>query len=288
MLNIKKILLPVDFPNTSLGVVHQAAALARHFHSEVVILHVVTARNHAAHLPEDLPSPADWDLLAEIIRGARKEIDESLAAELDGLAIRRVLARGNVARAIVQMAQEENVDLIMMPSHGHTFCQFLLGSAAANVLHGTGCPVWTSSYVNESPEQNFAVRNILCAVDFNARDQDAVSWAAQLAAENGACLTLAHVTAGMRRWGPGASYTDSRWKETLATNASQRIANLRHEMGIKADIFIGCGDKPTVLGQAAKQTKADLLVTGCHPYAGHMRTHGYATICALPIPILSV
>ena len=80
MLNIKKILLPVDFPNTSLGVVHQAAALARRFHSEVVILHVVTARNHAAHLPEDLPSPADWDLVAEIIRGARKELDESLAA----------------------------------------------------------------------------------------------------------------------------------------------------------------------------------------------------------------
>ena len=193
-----------------------------------------------------------------------------------------------MARAIVQAAQEENVDLIMMPSHGHTFCQFLLGSVAANSLHGVGCPVWTSGYVNESLEQNFAVRNVLCAVDLNSRDQDAVSWAAQLAAENGACLTIAHVTAGMRRWGPGASYTDSRWKETLASDASQRIANLRHEMGIKADIFIGCGDKPTVLSQAAKQTKADLLVTGCHPYAGHMRTHGYATICALPIPILSV
>ena len=106
---------------------------------------------------------------------------------------------------------------------------------ATNVLHGVGCPVWTSGYVNESLEQNFAVRNVLCAVDLNSRDQDAVSWAAQLAAENGACLTIAHVTAGMRRWGPGASYTDSRWKETLASDASRRIADLRHEMGIKAD-----------------------------------------------------
>src|SRR5579863_2625115 len=125
MLTIKKILLPVDFPIASMGVVHQAAALARRFHSEVVILHVVTARKYAAHLPEDLPSPADWDLVAEIIRGARKELDEPLAAELDGLPIRRLLARGSAARSIVQAAQEENVDLIMMPSHGHTFCQFL-------------------------------------------------------------------------------------------------------------------------------------------------------------------
>ena len=193
-----------------------------------------------------------------------------------------------MARAIVQAAQEENVDLIMMPSHGHTFCQFLLGSVAANVLHGIGCPVWTSGYVNESLEQNFAVRNILCAVDFNARDQDAVSWAAQLAAENGACLTIAHVTAGMRRWGPGASTPIRGGKKRLPVTLLSVLLTCAHEMGIKADIFIGCGDKPTVLSQAAKQTKADLLVTGCHPYAGHMRTHGYATICALPIPVLSV
>ena len=39
-------------------------------------------------------------------------------------------------------------------------------------------------------------------------------------------------------------------------------------MGIKADVFIGSGDEPKVLSQAAKQTKADLLVTGCYPYGG--------------------
>jgi len=35
MLNIKRILLPVDFPVASLGVLHQAATLARHFNSEI-------------------------------------------------------------------------------------------------------------------------------------------------------------------------------------------------------------------------------------------------------------
>ena len=73
MLNIKKILLPVDFPNASLRVVHQAATLAHHFHSEIVMLHVVTAQSHAAGVPEDGPELAGWDMLAEIIRaGARK------------------------------------------------------------------------------------------------------------------------------------------------------------------------------------------------------------------------
>jgi hypothetical protein len=43
-----------------------------------------------------------------------------------------------------------------------------------------------------------------------------------------------------------------------------------------------------VLCEAAKQTKADLLVTGCYPYGGRLRTHGYAIICAVSIPVLSV
>ena len=64
MLNIKKILLPVDFPNTSLRVVHQAATLAHHFHSEIVMLHAVTAESHAAGVPEDTREQADWDLLS--------------------------------------------------------------------------------------------------------------------------------------------------------------------------------------------------------------------------------
>jgi nucleotide-binding universal stress UspA family protein len=288
MLNIKKILLPVDFPVASLGVIHQAATLARHFHSEIVMLHVVTTQSHAAGLPEDSRELADWDLLAAIIRQAQKQQDPSLGPELDGLTIQRKLVKGDAALAIVRTAQEEKADLIMMPSHSFTFYQFLMGSVTAKVLHGTECPVWTGAHVQESPVQKFAIRNLLCAVEFGPRADLTVSWAAQMAAEFGAHLTLANVTAGVELWGPGGSYVDQRWKEELVSNASQQMAKLQQDTGIKADVFIGSGDVPKVLSQAAKQTKADLLVTGCYPYGGHLRTHGYGIICAVPIPVLSV
>ena len=109
-----------------------------------------------------------------------------------------------------------------------------------------------------------------------------------MAAEFGARLTLAHVTATVEFWGPGGSYVNPEWKEALVGDASQHLAELQQDMGIKADVFIGSGDVPKVLSQAAKQTKADLLVTGCYPYGGNLRTHGYAIICAVPIPVLSV
>ena len=166
MLNIKKILLPVDFPLASLGVIHQAATLARHFHSEIVMLHIVTAQSHAAGVPEDSRELADWDLLAAIIRQAQKQQDPSLGPELDGLTIQRKLVKGDAAPAIVRTAQEEKADLIMMPSHSFTFYQFLMGSVTAKVLHGTECPVWTGAHVQISPVQNFAIRNVLCAVKF--------------------------------------------------------------------------------------------------------------------------
>jgi K+-sensing histidine kinase KdpD len=52
MLNIKKILLPVDFPLSSLAVIRQAAIMARHFNSEILLLHVATQslRGHPSRL----------------------------------------------------------------------------------------------------------------------------------------------------------------------------------------------------------------------------------------------
>jgi nucleotide-binding universal stress UspA family protein len=146
MLNIQKILLPVDFPNASVCVVHQAATLAHHFHCEIVMLHVLT---NGLEL-------AGWDMLAEMVRRAQKNLDQSLGPELEGLAIRRVLVKGDPAQAIVRTARVEKADLIMMPARGSTFDRSLLGAVTAKVLHRTECPVWTGAHVEESQVQKFA------------------------------------------------------------------------------------------------------------------------------------
>ena len=283
MLNIKKILLPVDFPNASLRVIHQAATLAHHFHSELVLLHVVTARSHAAGVP-DGPEFVNWDLLAAMLGEAEKSSDQSLRTELQGIPIRCVLVKGDPVKAILETTRIEQASLIMMPSHGFAFNRFLLGSVTAKVLYGTECPVWTSAHVEES----FAIRNVLCAVDLTERSGEVLSWAAKMAAEFGARLTLASVTASAEIWGPGGNYANPRLKQELIDDAAQQLARLQKDPGTKAEVFIGSGDVPKVLNQAAAQTKADLLVTECYPYGGNLRIHGYAIICAVPIPVLSV
>ena len=288
MLNIKKILLPVDFPDASLNEIHQAAMLARHFGAQILMLHVVTMLSQAAGMPDAGREPAGWDLLATIVQEARKQRDHTLERELEGLSIRRMLGKGDPTQSIVQTAADEKADLIMMPSHGYTFDRFLLGSVTAKVLHRTDCPVWTGPHVEESPARQFAIHNVLCAVDLGPRSRKAMLWTAQFAAEFGARVTLAHVTAGFELWGPGGWSVNQKWKEELISDASRSIEALQKDTGIKAEVFIGSGDVPKILNQAAKQTNADLLVTGCYPYGGHLRTHGYGIICAVSIPVLSV
>jgi len=288
MLNIRRILLPVDLPIASLDVLNQAAILAHHFNSEIIMLHVVTARSHNGGVPEDRRAWASWDLLAEIVREAKNQGDSSIGPALEGLSVRHTLAEGDVAAVIVQAAEEEKADLIMMPSYSLTFYEFLMGSVTAKVLHGTERPVWTGAHAQGLLRREFAIHSVLAAVEFGPRADVTVSWASQMAAEFGARLTLANVTASVEFWGPGGRYVDEKLKEELVSNASEQMSHLQQETGFKADVFIGSGDVPKVLSQAVKQTSADLLVMGCYPYGGHLRTHGYGIICAVQIPVLSV
>ena len=288
MLNIKKILLPVDFPETSLPVIHQAALLARHFHAEIALLHVVSPLNQPSGVPEDGPALDRFDMGAEVVAVAARNGDQTLAQELAGLTMRSLTAKGHPALAIVEVAQQEKADLIMMPSHGFTFDQFLLGSVTGKVLQGTECPVWTGAHVEKPEDPEFVIRNILCAVDFGAHSKKTVTIAMQLAAEFSARLTLAHVTSSVEFWGAGGVYVNQEWKNAIVGPATQHMAQLQQDMGTSAEVFIGSGDVPKVLAQAATQTRADLLILGSRPYGGHLRTHGYGVICAVPIPVLSV
>ena len=292
MLNIKRILLPIDIPIdvpiNCLDLIHQAAILAHHFNSEIIMLHVVTAQSYDAGVPKDWRAWASWDLLAEIMREAKNRGDSSIGPALEGLSIRRELAEGEVAEVIVHRAEEENVDLIMMPSYSRTFYEFLMGSVTAKVLHGTERPVWTGAHVQGSQEQKFALHNVLGAVEFGPRADVTVSWAAQMAAKFGARLTLANITASVEFWGPGGGYVNEKLKDELVGDATAQMSKLLQDTGVQADVFIGSGDVPKVLSQAARQTSADLLVTGCYPYGGHLRTHGYGIICAVQIPVLNV
>jgi nucleotide-binding universal stress UspA family protein len=291
MLNIRRILVPVAFADTSRQAGRQAAWLARRFHAEIVLLHVVTPLGYPAGVLESGHEITARDLQAHIVQQAQKDLEEALLPELDGIAVTRLLLRGDPAQEIVKTARDRNVDLIVMSTHGHgVFYRFLLGSVTAKALHESHCPVWTSAHLEAAPPGEFSIRHVLCSVDLSGRSRHTASLAAEMAAAADATLTLVHITASVEIYGPGGPYVDPAWKEKIAGFAATEIAKLQQEVGTKAEVIIDSGNVPELLNRAAERIKADVLVVGHSPGRSHLGDNGegYGIVRESHIPVLSV
>jgi nucleotide-binding universal stress UspA family protein len=231
------------------------------------------------------------DLHAHIVQRAQEDLDQALRPELDGIAVTRLLLRGDPAQEIVRTARERNVDLIAMSTRGHgAFYRFLLGSVTAKVLHESHCPVWTGAHLEEEPAREFSIRHVLCSVDLSPHSRHTVSLAAQMAAAVDATLTLVHITISVEIYGPGGFHVDPVWKEAIVGFAAKEIAKLQQDVGTKDEVIIDSGNVPELLNKAAGQTKADVLVIGHNPVRGHLgdNGNGYGIIRESHIPVLSV
>jgi nucleotide-binding universal stress UspA family protein len=290
MLSVQKILVPIVFTDASRRVVHQAAWLARRFHAEVILLHVVPPFGYPGVLDGGSEITA-VDLQGPIFERAQKDLDQALRPELDGISVTRALLKGDPAQEIVRTARDRNVDLIAMSTHGHgAFYRFLLGSIAAKVLHECHCPVWTGAHLEEVPSREFAIRRVLCSVDLSPHSHRTVSLAAELAAAVEATLTLVHVTSSVDRYGAGGSYVDPAWKETIVGIAAKEIGELQGAAGTKAEVIIESGNVTEQLNRVAARLEADVLVIGHIPGRSHLGDNGegYGIIRASQIPVLSL
>jgi nucleotide-binding universal stress UspA family protein len=286
-MDIKKILVPVVFLDASLRVTQQATYLARHFHAEIILVHVVTPLSYSAALLEG----GAREFQDEVVRRAKEDLEESLQGEFEGITVRRLLLRGHPASEIVKTARSENADLIVMSTHGRgPFYRLLLGSVTAKVLHQSESAVWTGAHLEEAPPGEFALRHILCAVNLNEHAVHTLRQAAQLADEFKARLTVAHVTGGVEMFGPGGPRVEPEWKEELVNDASKEIAKLQQEAGTQAEVIVESGNAPALLARVAERIHADLLIVGRTPPGGHLGEHGdaYSIIRDARIPVLSM
>jgi nucleotide-binding universal stress UspA family protein len=251
----------------------------------------VTPLSYPAGLLERGHEITARDLHAHIVQRAQNDLDQPLGPEFDGIAVTRMLLRGDPAREIVETARDRSVDLIVMSTRGEgAFYRFLLGSATAKVLHETDRPVWTGAHLEDPPARAFSIRHVLCSVDLSPHSNHTMSLAAELAAAVDATLTLVHITSSVEVWGPGGSYVDPVWKERIVGYAAEEIAKLQQDVGTKAEVIIESGNVMEALNRVAAQTKADVLVIGHAPGRRHLgdNGNGYGIIRASQIPVLSV
>ncbi|HEY1205708.1 MAG: universal stress protein [Bryobacteraceae bacterium] len=290
MIPLSKILLPVDFSERCLGAARYAASLASRFQAEIALLHVVEPLRYDFGEMEFAGGVAN-EVLQSRVALARQQLDAFLGPELAGARVSRTLLEGDPARRIVEYAHDRQVGLIAMPTHGYgPFRRFILGSVTAKVLHDADCPVLTGVHLEGTPElPSTAFHTILCAVDLGPQSRKTLCWAAQMAAEFGARLLLAHAIPSIEAR-PG-DYFDTGLAEQLSKAAREELAHLQQEMRAEAETVVEGGDPPQVVSRLAAERKADLLVIGRGSAAGlfgRLRTNAYAIIRQSPCPVVSV
>src|SRR5204863_2910646 len=122
----KHILFPVDFSNRCYAARPFVQSVAQRFHSRLTLMHVIQTPvgwygGMEAAYPVMLDVPA-------MIEDGRKRLN-SFFESLEPSGIGKVIAHGDPAAQIVRYAERNDVDLIMMPTHGcGKFRSLLLGS----------------------------------------------------------------------------------------------------------------------------------------------------------------
>jgi len=138
-----KILHPTDFSECAEQARAQAIRLARAMGAEIILFHVSVETPLYA---EGMMAAGTVQRIYEAQRKWAEEALEARAAETRaaGTPARWKLARGVPFDAIVQAAEEEGADMIVMGTHGRRGLEgLLLGSVANKVVRLAGCPVLT-------------------------------------------------------------------------------------------------------------------------------------------------
>ena len=133
----RKVLYPTDFSAAGKHALELATSLARDGGGSLVIIHV-----------EEPPMAyGGGELYSGVQEPDREELRKALAAVVPAdpsvPCVHKLLV-GDPAEAIIQVAESDGVDLIVMGTHGRTgLGRLLMGSVAESVVRRARCPVLT-------------------------------------------------------------------------------------------------------------------------------------------------
>lgn len=144
MIRLDRILVPTDFSEFSKPALAYACGLAEQFGSELHLLHVL--QDLVAMVPEPgLAFPPPGDYLQELKATAERTLLTMPDAEWAvGKTVVRETRLGTPFLEIIRYSKENDIDLIVLGTHGRTgLTHVLLGSVAEKVVRKAPCPVLT-------------------------------------------------------------------------------------------------------------------------------------------------
>jgi len=151
MKTIDEIICPVDFSEPSDAALISAVELAERYSASIILLHAIAEFDPTPspsytlthHLMDQIPQ-----IMGQMTENAHKALRDLIQNRIEKrISADHRVALGDPAASIVQLAEEEQADLIVMATHGRSGIKGLFfGSVAEKVVRTATCPVLTMRF----------------------------------------------------------------------------------------------------------------------------------------------
>lgn len=278
-MRVRKILYPTDFSPCAEQAFAYAASLARRFGAE---LHVFHAANLHAQEPYEpaFHVPAADEARAEALQTVADGLAAYAANPLaEGLRVVQTSRHDVVpGPAIVDYAEEQDIDVIVMATHGRrNVSRLLLGSVTEAVVRRAGCPVLTLRGSDApAPPRLPLLRSVMVPFDFSPPARAAFADASDLARHYGARLMLLHVIEEPR-WREVYGFRGfselAQQREKLMLDVDRRLRGIAEALapGVPCEIEVRVGRPAAEILAAATRADVDLVVMASRGLTGVRR-----------------
>jgi nucleotide-binding universal stress UspA family protein len=297
MLELRRILCPVDFSDFSRRGLELAFALAARSGAEIIALHVTAIPPPpSAAFPE---VPAFFPLDPTVSERLRGELDRFVApSRTPDIPLRAVVVEGAPVTRILQEAGETGTDLIVMGTHGAGgFERWVLGSVAEKVLRKAPCPVLT---VSGAGKEAFALDpgpfgRVVCALDLSEASKRTLADAVSMTQGAGTHLTLLHVLEEASREEAAVIHVGRdlpAYRAERCQEARQRLRALAKDVSPDHDEIVRSGTPFREILNLADERGAGLIVVGVHgaPFRDlfHFGSTAHHIVRGANCPVLTV
>jgi nucleotide-binding universal stress UspA family protein len=276
-LQIRNVLVPVDFSVASLEAIEFALPLVKRFGADLHMVHVFEPDYPLSSLAT-IPLIVPELQVGKRVRRRLRDVASKYSIELSRENIHAV--RGRPFEEICRLARERGIDLIITSTRGNTGLKHLaLGSTAERIVRYSPCPVLVARHHEPKPTNGkvtrggFGFRKILVPIDFSDCSMAGLAYATALAKQFKSKLVLLH-SVHLQYYAASDEYTRydlpllMQQVEKAAQGQMRDLVRKTGWDGIQVETALEAGHAGQQICARAQDYNADLIVTSTHGTTG--------------------
>lgn len=245
--NVSKILIPVDFSETSSIAIKHGAYMAKLTGSSLHLLHVINAHYVSQDIFLPVVNIQDQDKIQSIATEKLNQLKADIKAEFN-IEASSIIKVGPPSNEISKVAKELNISLIVMGTHGYSpLEELVIGSTALKVITKSPCPTMAMS--NAAKHKGY--KKILIPIDTSGNSRQKVNYTLELAKKfNSTVQAIALLT--------GSEESEKPAMELIL----HQIEKLAAEKGVKYESEVICDvkNRATTTVNQIEKAGADLVI----------------------------